>query len=359
MKKYTILLAAVLLLILTAGCGRRETPGASSSASSSAAASQEEPLTIEDLTVELPRGLDTGAAKTAVNALPALMSRCGVEIRNVTVTYGTSYAATAEALDQGGVQLAFFPAAELVRCGGGAVPILADARQTLSVDSTDPTDWNTGCAAEPEEGWTAGVNALLCAAPTDYGRNLASRVQSGKTLSWTELNHAHWGVLSGDSLAGSQCVQLWLEDNYEDNDLTDLNSVTVYDGWEELLRAAADGRIDLFPLPPDLRSTYEDLWTMEKTKTDAGGARGFGRTEPIYEELPVVGVTGRLYSFVAAVTPEDAAVNSETFRLALEQALEQAFPSEAERLAALGAEHYAPVAPGDLNGLRRLLLGER
>jgi hypothetical protein len=70
-----------------------------------------------------------------------------------------------------------------------------------------------------------------------------------------------------------------------------------------------------------------------------------------------VAVTPRLYAWVAAVTPKKDAVNTEQFREALESALEKAFSGPAERQAAIGAEHYAPVEPGDLDGLRRLLLG--
>lgn len=352
MKRQLWGLLICLTLLLLAGC-RGQNQSASSSAQTSAQ-SAEETLTIEELTVELPRDLDTTAARKALEALPVLMAEDGVEIGKVTVTYGTSYAATAQALSAGGVKLAFLPAQDFIRFGGDAVPILADARQTLQTDSENPDDWNQD-AAQAEDGWTAGTFSLICAAPTEYGRNLASRTGNGRTLTWTELDQAHWGVLGKDSMAGYQCLELWLEDQYEGNGLEDLSHVTSYDSWEDLLRAAAEEKIDLFPLMPDLRGEYAQLWTMETTHTGESGVRGFGRKAEIVRELPVVAVTQRLYQWVAAVTPADADVNSQQFCQALEQALEQVFPDAAERLAALGAEHYAPVQAEDLNGLRRLL----
>ena len=353
MKRQIASLLACLMILLLAGCRGQ---GGPSSAQTSAPPA-EKTVTVENLTVELPRDLDTAAARKAMESLPALMAGSGVKIGEVSVTYGTSYAATAQALNAGGVKLAFLPAQDFVQFGGGAVPVLADARQALRVDSETPGDWNAE-TVQTKDGWTAGTFSLLCAAPTEYGKNLASRTEGGGTLTWTELDQARWGVLAKDSLAGYQCLELWLEDRYEDNGVEDLSHVTAYDSWEDLLRAAAEGKIDLFPLMPDLRQQYAALWTMEPTRTDESGARGFGRGEEIVKELPVVAVTQRLYQWVAAVTPGDAAVNGTQFCQALEQALEQAFSDPADRLAALGAEHYAPVQASDLNGLRRLMTGE-
>lgn len=350
MKRCALLLFAALLLVC-AGCGKKEPAAAASSQPEKSA----ETVDVGTLAIELPRGLDTAAARDAVERLPELLAEDGVTADGVVVTYGTSYAATAAALDAGGVDAAFLPAEDFTVCCAGAVPILADARPALSAGDS-PSDWNGAAPAETET-LEAGTFALLCAAPTEYGGNLAARAESGNALTWEELSRARWGVLSEESPAGYRCAELWLSDNYADSDLRDLDSVTVCDGWRELLQAAADGEIDLLTVSPEARESCARLWTMDTTRTDDSGARGFGRETDIHRELPCVAVLPRLYSWVTAVTPEKAAVNTETFRTALERALEQIFSGPAERQAAIGAEHYAPVEPEDLDGLRRLTLG--
>lgn len=360
MKKLIPLCLAALLLLSAVGCGSRQ--GVSSSSEEPSSSSEEpaaQAITIDRLSVELSRtGTDTDPA--AAEQLAALLQKeladGGVTVNRITVTFGTSYSATAEALSQGGVQLAFLPATDLILSGGDAVPLLAAAEPALSNDSTEPADWNgDGHATAVASGLCAGSRALLCAAPTEYGKNLANRVSAGKTLSWTELDHARWGVLDQSSDGGYRCTDLWLADHYGGSEIPDLSDVTTYDSYEDLLRAAAAGKIDVFPLRADARMDYAAAWTLEKTRTDAGGIGGFGREASIWNDVTVIGVTERLYSFAAAVTPRDEAVNSETFRTALETALLNIGRTRPELLDTLGAAYFAPVSSSDFNGLRRLL----
>jgi ABC-type phosphate/phosphonate transport system substrate-binding protein len=347
------LTAAALLsaaAVLT-GCGAPAVPAASSAASSAAASPADTPLTIETLQVELPRTLDTQAGRAAMEALPARLAEQGVEVGAVSVTFGTSYAATAAALDQGGVQLAFLPAADFVKESKSAVPLLADAYALPEYDA-DPAAWSD--AYDDSDVTAAGAYLLLCTAPTAYGENLAARTASGHALSLRELQSARWGCTE----TGLPYLELWLEDHCEGGGCADLPQLTAYDDWGSLLRAAAAGDVDALLLPPNAREDYAALWTMDVGKTDAGGSGGFGRSADIFSEVRVIGVTERLYTFVAAVTPEDPAVNSPQFQQALETALEQVFADDADRLAAIGAERYAAVAPENLDGLRRLTFGQ-
>ena len=334
-KTWFVLLLAVLL---AAGCGQRTAPAASSSGevpSATSSAAAEEMLMIPELTVELPREVDRKAARAAMDQLPAAMAAEGVMVEAASLTYGASHAAMAEAVGKGGVMLAILPAEELVRFGGDAVVILGDAR---------------------EGSHTAGTMARICAAPTEYGKKLAD-LAALRSLTWQELDHARWGVLGEDSLGGWQCLELWLEDHYEGDGVEDLSDVTVYGGWEELLRAAAEGEIDLLPLTPEAWETYDTAWTEEPTRTAAGGLRGFGRPEFMEEEVAVLAETERLYGVAAAVPPGDGAVNDPRFADALCRALNRLCGGPAERKAALGAEWFAPLSDGDLDGLRRLCFG--
>ena len=193
--------AAALAALLLTGCGSR---GESGSASSQEA--PEEPVVIGTLALELPAGGDADAARAFADSLPEAMAALGVEIGRVELSFSPSPAATAQALAEGGVDLAFLPAEDFLRAGGG-LAILADGTPDTS---------GTLVPGERAEIVTAG---------TDYGRRLAARTDP----SWEELAHARWGVLGQESRAGYRCLDLWLCDNYEDNGIRDLPEVTVYD----------------------------------------------------------------------------------------------------------------------------------
>ena len=288
--------AAALAALLLTGCGSR---GESGSASSQEA--PEEPVVIGTLALELPAGGDADAARAFADSLPEAMAALGVEIGRVELSFSPSPAATAQALAEGGVDLAFLPAEDFLRAGGG-LAILADGTPDTS---------GTLVPGERAEIVTAG---------TDSGRRLAARTDP----SWEELAHARWGVLGQESRAGYRCLDLWLCDNYEDNGIADLPQVTVYDDWDALLQAAEAGDIDALPLKPGLRT----------------------------EELSLLAETEGIVAQVAAVR-EDAALQSRAFALALEAAVSRL--PEGQRDALLGAKDFVSLPDGGLNAARRSL----
>lgn len=282
------------------------------------------PLHIPELTVELPRELDTTAAQKAMELLPAAMAEQQVTIDTVSVSFGPTYSATAAALRQGSVQLAFLPAADFVDLGCTTL-LLADAYRT------------------EDDTYAPGVAALICAGPSAYGQKIAADTSA----TWAELDQARWGVLSADSLVGYRCLRLWLEDNYEDNGVTDLRQVTAYDSWEDLLQAAAAEEIDLFPLPGNAELLYGDQW-----KSVFGGKSDFSA------DVQTISTSAGVCTWVIAAAPEDAAVNDPRFVQALTAVLNTLFSSSTEQKDAIGAEYYAPAPAQALNPLRRLLLSE-
>ena len=288
--------AAALAALLLTGCGSR---GESGSASSQEA--PEEPVVIGTLALELPAGGDADAARAFADSLPEARAALGGEIGRVELSVSPSPAATAQALAEGGVDLAFLPAEDFLRAGGG-LAILADGTPDTS---------GTLVPGERAEIVTAG---------TDYGRRLAARTDP----SWEELAHARWGVLGQESRAGYRCLDLWLCDNYEDNGIRDLPEVTVYDDWDALLQAAEAGDIDALPLKPGLRT----------------------------EELSLLAETEGIVAQVAAVR-EDAALQSRAFALALEAAVSRL--PEGQREALLGAKDFVSLPDGGLNAARRSL----
>lgn len=212
MKKICWILALSLLLT---GCGQKESSAVPAPEASAQTVEEQEPLTLESLTVEFLRGgADAATLMQVVKELPeqfkAALEEYGVEVEEVSVTMSGSSAATAQAVEEGGADLAFLPVEELVR---------ADAYpRVLALAGEYRTD--------------------LYAADTEYGANLSKRSEP----TWAELDHARWGVV-----AGEDAIELWLTDHYEGNGLSDLSAVTEYGTWEDLYAAAEAGEIDLFP----------------------------------------------------------------------------------------------------------------
>ena len=287
-----------------------------------------EPLHIPELTIELPRIPDASAARKAMLSLPERMAEHQVIIDSVSLSFGPTYSATAAAVQQGGVQLAFLPAVEYLMMESGSL-LLADAYP------------------DAEGTLTPGISVLVCAGPSAYGTKLAELAESrGTPLSWSELDRARWGVLAEDSIAGHLCLRLWLEDNYEDNAVTDLSHVTVYDSWDALLQAAAAEEIDLFPLPPALVQEADTRWTTD-----------FSGKAPFAQSVQTVGASKGVCTWVAVAAPEDDAVNDSRFSAALSAVINGLFADPTAQQAAIGARYYTAARENTLDPLRRLLLG--
>lgn len=110
MKRILPLLCTLLLLFLSA-CGPAERD-------TSPELPETEPLRLESLSVEVSRGeLSTEDLARAVRELPealeAALAAQGVEAETISVSVGSSPAATAQAVSEGGVDLAFLPAEDL------------------------------------------------------------------------------------------------------------------------------------------------------------------------------------------------------------------------------------------------------
>ncbi len=109
MKTYLPLLCALLLVLLTA-CAPAEGDAPSEPP-------ETEPLALASLSVEIPRGaLSPEELAQAVRELPealkAALADQGVEAETVTVSAGSSPAAMAQAVSEGGVDVAFLPAGD-------------------------------------------------------------------------------------------------------------------------------------------------------------------------------------------------------------------------------------------------------
>jgi len=350
MKKVMAVLAAAILILL-AGCGQQE-----GEASAPASSSAGEPLRQETMTVEFaPSGADPTALMAAAGRisekLKDALARSGVEVGEVHISMGASQAATAQAVAQGGVDLAFLPdALTLAEFGDGADALFSRAYDTPSCTGTNPADWN---GTDHATHWTgtesAGRRLLICAGPSEYGKNLAARVNEGKTLSWDELNHAKWGLIGGSA---DDMVSLWLADHYEGSTLSDLDSTAYYEGYDEALRALAAGEVDIIPLAADLRIDYAEQWTMDHSRTGDNGGSGLGRTEPIWDEVNVIGITEPLYAATVAAAPTSPWAG-EPYSSALLAALDS-LAGDGDLQALSAADRFAALNSGALDAVRRM-----
>jgi len=358
MKKISLLLALAMLLALLAGCGPKTPEPVEPEPEQTEPPETEEPLRFETLRIEFEKGdLAVSRLSEAVREMPELLRTAlaeqGVAVEEVEVTIGSSVAATVQALEEGTVDVAFLPAEDLARCET-EVPVLLVSGPLFWDQGEDLAAWRR----EPVEApLIPGYRALICAAPTGYGKNLAER----PSLSWAELDHARWGVLEADSISGHRGVDLWLADHYEGNTLADLSDVTVYDSFDDLLLAASRGEIDLLPMEEVEREDWSEFWNAPAEPDKERDETGLGHERTIWEDLPAVALTEWFYDRAAAAGSQEA-LTDERFTAALAECVRALTVSSGydrdTHLLALdlfGRNSYGAAPEGALDATRRLL----
>ncbi|MCI9122229.1 MAG: DUF2309 domain-containing protein [Oscillibacter sp.] len=326
MKK--CLLFWLFLLLLLSGCRPAEPE----------APPEEEPaaLTLPRLAVEIPRGTQSPeilaqALRELPQALTQALAVQGVTAEAVTVSVGSSPEATAQALQEGGIDLAFLPAEDFAALENPPQLLLASG--PLSPDlEPDPALWNQPDTAA---GTVPGTPVLLCAAPTDYGRALAEREDP---LDWTDLAQARWALPAGqESLAN-----LFLP---ADRSWEELPQAVFCADEAGLFQSAAAGDADLLLLYPGSRAQW-----AAPDSASVPGWQGLGRTASLYEELPVLAVSGRLYQQTVSVRSGGGVLEDPRFASALAAAL----PALEGQEAIFGSHPYAPVEETALDAQRQL-----
>lgn len=362
MKKLSLLLVLVLLLALLAGCKQRDPAATETDPGRTEMPEKPEPLQFETLRVEFGKnGLTASRLTEVVREMPELLRTAlaeqDVTVDEVQITIGTSTAATVQALAEGRIDLAFLPAEELA-AQEAEIPVLLVSGPLFWDQGEELDAWRQ----EPTEApLVPCYRALICAAPTEYGKNLAER----KALSWTELDHARWGVLGTASIPGHRAVNLWLADNYGGNTLADLSDVTVYAGFDDLILAASAGEIDLFPMDECAREEWAEIWTAPVEPHKEQEEPGLGHENPIWEDLPAVALTERFYDMAAAVASGREDLADSRFAEALTESVKAlcfsaAYDHDAHLLAldVAGQNRYGTAPAGALDATRRLLTME-
>ena len=342
MKKFVALLLAALMLV---GC-----------------TAMAESVKMDKLTFQFVPSKDADVIITGTKNLPELvkaeMATLGYDIGEVEISVGTSYEATGEAMCAGSIDIGWLP--------GGTYAIYSQAQEVdviltatrdgLSNDSTNPADWNGEANKTlPTDEQVTFYRSLIYAAPTEKGKALAAKVNAGEKLTWEELSEATWAVGNTSSSAGYVYPTMWLMDNYGKK-ITDLPNV-VQLGYADAFSQAAAEQVDVIVCYADGRRDYEAAWNTPTNSADATGKTGMGRTESIWNELNVIGVTPGIYNDTVAVTTAKPEIYNPEFMGALQTALINIINTEEGKAIFSVYSHagYAIATDADYDSARQAL----
>ena len=228
------------------------------------------------------------------------------------ISVASSYEAAGEAMIAGTADIAFLPGSTYVAYkdiyDSPINVILAATRGGLSKDSTAAIDWNDGLATTNDN--TSQVpyyRGLIIAGPSVAGQAVADIVNAGTDLTWDDVKDLNWCVRSTTSSSGYVYPSLWLQENFSKTFLDVTGTVTQTGGYGDTIEMLANGSCDVGTVYADARRDHADRWTND-----------FGRTETIWYETNVIGVTPTIMN-------DTIAVNTSTMDQALIDAITQAF----------------------------------
>lgn len=315
---------------------------------------------LDKLTFQFVPSKDADVIITGTKNLPELvkaeMLKQGYDIGEVEISVGTNYNATGEALAAGSIDVGWLPGGTYALYSDETDVILTATRAGLSNDSTDPATWNGDANKTlPTDQQVTFYRSLIYAGPSEYGKQLAAKVNAGEKLTWEDLSQATWAVGSTSSSAGYIYPTLWLMENY-DKKLTDLDKV-VQLGYADAFAQAAAEQVDVIVCYADGRRDYEKAWNLPTDQADETGKAGMGRTESIWNELNVIGVTEGIYNDTVAVTKANPDIYNPEFIAALQQSLINIINTDEGKAIFSVYSHtgYAVAADSDYDGARAAL----
>ena len=185
---------------------------------------------------------------------------------------------------------------------------------------------------------------------------LVKKVNAGEELTWDDLSKANWAVLKNSSSAGYIYPTLWLQDHYGKK-ITDLPNVITLAGYGDAFAQAAAEAVDIVVCYADGRNDYEAAWVLPTGEADPTGKAGMGRTDSIWNELNVIGVTPGIYNDTVSITKANADVYNPEFIAAMQQALINVIntPEGQEIFSVYSHTGYAVATDADYDGARAAL----
>jgi phosphonate transport system substrate-binding protein len=224
-------------------------------------------------------------------------------------------------MSAGTIDIGWLPGGTYALYSDDTEVILTATRNGLSNDSTNPADWNGEANKTLKDGpQVTFYRSLIYAAPTEYGKQLAAKVNAGEKLTWEDLDGATWAVQKTSSSAGYIYPTLWLMENYGKK-ISDLSNVMPLDsGYGTAFSYAAAEQVDIIVCYADGRNDYEASWNLPVDQQDETGKQGMGRNDSIWNELNVIGVTEGIYNDTVAISKE-----SQFYTPELKEALQNCF----------------------------------
>ncbi|MCI6943677.1 MAG: PhnD/SsuA/transferrin family substrate-binding protein [Christensenellaceae bacterium] len=377
MKKIVALLIALVMMISVCACTQNAEPANTDEPANTTPAQTTEPTAepttaeptaepanqhFDKLTLEFVPSKDADVIIAGTQNLPELvkaeMAKLGYDIDEVDITVGTSYDATGEAMSAGSIDLGWLPGGTYALYSDDTDVILTATRNGLSNDSTNPADWNGEANATKKDGpQVTYYRSLIYAAPTEYGKKLAEKVNNGEALTWEDLDGARWAVQKTSSSAGYIYPSMWLMANYDGKKISDLSNVIPLDsGYGTAFSYAAAEQVDIIVCYADGRNDYEASWMLPVDQKDETGKQGMGRSESIWNELNVIGVTDGIYNDTVAVSKASPYYTPE-----LVAALQDCFiniintPEGQEIFSVYSHTGYAKAVDSDYDGARAAL----
>ena len=321
-----------------------------------------EAVKLDKLTLEFVPSKDADVIITGTKNLPDLLkaelAKLGYEVGEVDITVGTSYEATGEAMAAGTIDIGWLPGGTYALYSDEVDVILTATRAGLSNDSTDAKTWNGDANKTlPTDEQVTFYRSLIYATPSAYGKELAAKVNAGEALTWDDLSKANWAVLKTSSSAGYIYPTMWLMANYDGKKISDLANVVTLSGYGESFAQAAAESVDVICCYADGRRDYEAAWTLPADQKDETGKAGMGRTESIWNELSVIGVTEPIYNDTVSITKANPAVYNPEFIKAMQTALINVISTDEGKAIFSVYSHtgYAPATDADYEGARTAL----
>ena len=316
---------------------------------------------MDKLTLQFVPSKDADVIITGTKNLPDLLKaellNQGYDVNEIDISVGTSYEATGEAMAAGTIDIGWLPGGTYALYSDEVDVILTATRAGLTNDSTDPTTWNGEANKTLKNGPAVTFyRSLIYATPSAYGKELAAKVNAGEALTWEDLEKANWAVLKNSSSAGYIYPTLWLQDNYGKK-LTDLPNVVTLSGYGEAFAQAAAEAVDVIVCYADGRNDYEAAWTLPVEQADETGKQGMGRSDSIWNELNVIGVTPGIYNDTVSITRANADVYNPEFIAAMQNALINIIstPEGQEIFSVYSHTGYAVATDSDYDGARAAL----
>ena len=321
-----------------------------------------ETVSMDKLTLQFVPSKDADVIITGTKNLPQLLQaellKQGYDVKDIEISVGVSYEATGEAMAAGTIDIGWLPGGTYALFSDEVDVILTATRAGLSNDSTDPTTWNGEANKTLKNGPAVTFyRSLIYATPSAYGKELAAKVNAGEALTWEDLEKANWAVLKNSSSAGYIYPTLWLMDNYDGKKLTDLSNIVTLSGYGEAFAQAAAEAVDVIVCYADGRNDYEAAWTIPTDSADETGKAGMGRSDSIWNELNVIGVTPGIYNDTVAVTKAKADIYNPEFIAAMQNALINVIntPEGAEIFSVYSHTGYAVAQDSDYDAARAAL----